>query len=96
MNANPSWRQMRFVCEQFRRRWPTYQGKSPKSGRTSETWGAAQISCEPLGLRGAQVSCCHYLATTESSPAVFIISSTIGFRSGLWLESINVTSALLG
>jgi len=56
----------------------------------------AQIPCEAVGLRDAQVSYCNYLATTESSPAVFVISSTTGFISGLWLESINVTSALLG
>ena len=25
MNTNPSWQQMRFVCEQFSRRWPTFR-----------------------------------------------------------------------
>jgi hypothetical protein len=25
MDANPSWQPIRFACEQFRRRWPTFE-----------------------------------------------------------------------
>jgi hypothetical protein len=46
-----------------------------------------------LTLRKLQICC---LASTENSPPASVISSTIGFSSGLWLESINVISALLG
>jgi hypothetical protein len=28
MDANPSWRKIRFACEQVRRRWPTLEDLS--------------------------------------------------------------------
>ncbi len=46
-----------------------------------------------LTLRKLQICC---LESTENSPPASVISSTIGFSRGLWFESINVISALLG
>jgi len=35
MDANPSWQQIRFACEQFRRRWPTFGYKVLSAGTPS-------------------------------------------------------------